>query len=148
MFRRTHHVSINVMDLERSLRFYRDLLGLEPLIEPEDVTGPGFGKATKLSGARIRYSILRVGDGTSLIWLIQFLKPKAKRSTQRVYDTGAPHIAFGVDDIGAAKAELEAKGVKFNSEPIRIGDGPLRGTLFVYFQDPDGITLELFEEAG
>jgi catechol 2,3-dioxygenase-like lactoylglutathione lyase family enzyme len=141
-----HHVSLNVMDLERSLKFYRDVLGLEPLFQPEDVMGPGFGKAARIDGAKIRYSVLRVGDGTSLVWLIQFLTPGAKPSKQRVYDTGAPHIAFRVDDIDEVKAKLESKGVKFNSEPIRVGDGPLNGSSFVYFPDPDGVVLEIFEE--
>jgi catechol 2,3-dioxygenase-like lactoylglutathione lyase family enzyme len=143
-----HHVSLNVMDLERSLRFYRDVLGLEPLFGPEDVTGPGFGRATKIDGAKIRYTVLRVGDGTSLVWLIQFLAPRARPSRQQVHDTEAPHIAFRVDDIDEAKARLEARGVKFTSEPIRVDDGPLSGRSFVYFPDPDGVILEIFEETA
>lgn len=121
---------------------------MEPLFKPEDVTGPGFGRATRIDGAKIRYAVLGVGDGTSVVWLIQFLTPKAKPSKQRAYDTGAPHIAFRVDNIDEAKARLEAKGVKFNSEPIRIGDGPLSGRSFAYFTDPDGVILEIFEEVA
>ena len=45
------------------------------------------------------------------------------------------------------KANLEAKGVEFNSDPIRVGDGPLNGKLFVYFPDPVGVILELFGES-
>jgi catechol 2,3-dioxygenase-like lactoylglutathione lyase family enzyme len=147
LLKEIHHVSLNVMDLERSLRFYADVLGLEPLFKPEQVTGSGFARASKVDGAKIRYSVLRVGDGTTFVWLIQFLTPKADVSRQRTYDTGTPHIAFRVDDIDEAKAKLEAKGVEFNSEPIRIGDGPLGGRSFVYFSDPDGVVLEIFEEA-
>ena len=141
-------MSLNVLDLERSLRFYEDVLGLERLFQPEDVTGPGFGKATKIEGAKIRYAVLRVGTGTSFLWLIQFLNPKAKPSQQRVADTGAPHVAFRVDDIDEAKAKLESKGAKFNSDPIRVDDGPLSGRSFAYLLDPDGIIIEIFEEAS
>jgi catechol 2,3-dioxygenase-like lactoylglutathione lyase family enzyme len=148
LLREIHHVSLNVMDLERSLKFYRDVLGFEQLFDPEEVGGTGFARAIGIDGAKIRYVVLRVGDGVSLVWLIQFLTPRAKANKQRPYATGAPHISFRVDDIDEAMTRLEAKGVKFNSEPIRIGDGPLSGRSFVYFPDPDGVVLEIFEEAG
>ena len=141
-----HHVSLNVSNLERSLAFYRDVLSLEPLIPSENVEGSGFGRAVKIDGAKIRYAVLRAKDGATSLWLIQFLTPKARQSTQQANDTGAPHVAFNVDDIGEAKAKLEARGVKFNSEPIKVDDGPLSGRSFVYFPDPDGVTIELFEE--
>jgi len=147
LFRGVHHTALNVMDLERSLSFYRDVLGLKPLFEPEDVIGPGFGRAMKIDGAKIRYVHLEAGDESTIVELIQFLTPKAKHSKLRKYDTGAPHIAFRVDDIDEAKGKLEAKGVRFISDPVRIGDGPLEGKSFVYFSDPDGLVLELFEEA-
>jgi len=147
LLRGIHHTALNVMDLERSLSFYRDVLGLNPLFEPEDVIGPGFGRAMKIDGARIRYAHLKAGDGSTLVELIQFMTPKAKDSKLNKYDTGAPHIAFRVDDIDKAKSKLEARGVKFMSEPVRIGDGSLKGKSFVYFSDPDGLILELFQEA-
>lgn len=146
LLRGVHHTALNVTDLGRSLSFYRDVLGLKPLFEPEDVVGPGFGRAMKIKNAKIRYVHLAAGDGSTLVELIQFLTPKAKHSKLRKYDTGAPHIAFRVEDIDEAKDKLEAKGVRFISDPVRIGDGPLKGKSFVYFSDPDGLILELFEE--
>jgi catechol 2,3-dioxygenase-like lactoylglutathione lyase family enzyme len=141
-----HHTALNVADLGRSLIFYRDVLGLKPLFEPEEVVGPGFGRAMKIDGAKIKYVHLAASDGSTLVELIQFLTPKPKNNKLRKYDTGAPHIAFRVDDIDEAKERLEAKGVRFISDPVRIGDGPLKGKSFVYFSDPDGLVLELLEE--
>jgi catechol 2,3-dioxygenase-like lactoylglutathione lyase family enzyme len=121
-----HHISINVTDFQRSLEFYRDVLGLEPVFEPEEVTGPGFARAAGLDRARFRYTQLKVGDGSTLVELVQFLEPKGSKTARKVYDPGAAHVEFKVDDVAAAKARLEARGVRFNSEPIRIGDGPLK----------------------
>ena len=45
----------------------------------------------------------------------------------------------------ACHADLKAKGVRFKSEPVSITAGPNAGGLVVYFYDPDGYTLELFQ---
>lgn len=146
VFREIHHTALNVLDIDRSVKFYKDVLGLELLFEPQEASGEAFEKATKINGAKIRFTMLKVADGSTLIELIQYLTPKAKPNEQKICDTGAPHVAFRVDDIDEAKAKLESKGVKFNSDPVRIKEGPLKGRGFVYFPDPDGLTLELFQE--
>ena len=56
-------------------------------------------------------------------------------------------MAFQVDDIAAAKAELEAGGIEFYSEVNVVNDGVLAGWRWVYFADPDGYPLELVENA-
>ena len=56
-------------------------------------------------------------------------------------------MAFQVDDIEAAKAGLEAKGVTFYSGVNVVDDGVLAGWRWVYFEDPDGYPLELVEVA-
>ena len=60
---------------------------------------------------------------------------------------GAGHVCFQVDDVRAAKAELEAKGVEFYSDVNVVDEGPLAGWRWVYFPDPDGLPLELVEVA-
>lgn len=81
-----------------------------------------------------------------MIELIQFFEPKPGSSEQKMYQTGASHIEFRVRNIDEAKASLETNGLRFNSDPIRIGDVPLKGRSYVYFSDPDGLMLGLFEE--
>ena len=58
---------------------------------------------------------------------------------------GASHLCLTVDDLRACHADLKAKGVRFKSEPVKITAGPNTGGLVVYFYDPDGYTLELFQ---
>ena len=58
---------------------------------------------------------------------------------------GNSHLAFLVDDLRAAYEELSAKGVKFKSEPVEIDYGENDGAWGIYLEDPDGITMELFQ---
>jgi lactoylglutathione lyase len=145
-FLEIHHTALNVTDMDRSLKFYRGILGLELLFEPQEASGGSFEKATHIHGAKIKFTMLKVAGGKTFIELIQYLNPRAKPNQISISDTGAPHVAFRVDDINEAKSKLESKGVKFNSDPVRIQTGPLKGRSFVYFKDPDGLTLELFQE--
>jgi lactoylglutathione lyase len=145
-FQEIHHTALNVTDMERSLKFYREVLGLEPMFEPQEASGERFEKATHIPGAKIKFTMLKIGNGHTFIELIQYVNPKAKPNQLTISDTGAPHVAFRVDNIDETKAKLESKGVKFNSDPVRIQAGPLKGRSFVYFKDPDGLTLELFQE--
>jgi lactoylglutathione lyase len=146
LFREIHHTALNVTDMDRSLKFYKNILGLEAMFEPQEASGEQFERATEIPGAKIKFTMLKIGGGDTFIELIQYVNPQAKPNELKISDTGAPHVAFRVDNIDEAKANLESKGVKFNSDPVRIVAGPLKGRSFVYFKDPDGLTLELFEE--
>ena len=69
---------------------------------------------------------------------------RARRATSAV---PVSHVAFRVDDIRAAKTELEAKGIEFFSDINVVDEGVLAGWRWVYFADPDGYPLELVEVA-
>ena len=79
--------------------------------------------------------------------LLSYNNDRDENFSRRNSDVGSPHLCIVVDDINASYQELKAKGVEFFAEPLHIEGGPLDGCWFVYFRDPDGITLELFEEA-
>ena len=66
----------------------------------------------------------------------------AETATNR---SGNSHLCLTVNDLRACHADLNAKGVRFKSEPVTITAGPNAGGLVVYFYDPDGYTLELFQ---
>jgi catechol 2,3-dioxygenase-like lactoylglutathione lyase family enzyme len=114
-----HHVGITVSDLDRSLEFYRGLLGLH--IEAR-------------------------ADGR-LLELIQYTAGGGERLTQRTSDPGACHVAISVDDIDATCERLERAGVTLRSKPITLADSGPRwdGSRVVYTVDPDGATVELIQ---
>jgi catechol 2,3-dioxygenase-like lactoylglutathione lyase family enzyme len=142
-----HHVGITVKDLDASIRFYHDVLGLSFVNEPSPwFEGEGVGKAVGVPGAALRQVSLKLGDTT--LELLEYSSPPSQTSGPLLSNNlGASHVAFLVDDIHAKKAELEAKGIEFYSDVNVVDEGVLAGWRWVYFEDPDGYPLELVEVA-
>ena len=126
MLRRIHHAAIICADYEVSKRFYTQTLGLEVLAENYREARQSF----KLD--------LALPDG-SQIELFSF--PGAPPRPSYPEARGLRHLAFTVDDVVRCKAELEAKGLAV--EPVRVDE--YTGKRFVFFADPDGLPLELYE---
>ena len=131
------HVSVYVTDLERSLPFYRDALGLEVLFEAE-LAGPGLDTVTQSKGASGRMVGLHVPGGMS-IELIQ-----GGRQTGKV-EAGRDTMIFSlcVDDLDAAHESLAQAGVEALQPPTEIA-----GLRMFFIRDPDGRRIELIEFPG
>lgn len=84
--------------------------------------------------------------GNDCIELLQYVEPSGKPYDRMNCDTGNLHIAFRVPDIEKTYATLKERGVKFNSPPNNIDSGPLKGDVYCYFLDPDGVTLEIYQD--
>jgi lactoylglutathione lyase len=141
MIKAIHHSGIGVHDMEASLKFYCDQLGLEKG-EDVEVEGPLVGEIVGLPpDAKVRIVHLKVCDGQELE-LFQYMKPSASKFPQDFLqsDGGVIHVALIVDDLMEIYERLKAEGVKFNSKPYNLGGG-----LCVYMRDPDGITVELMQ---
>src|SRR3954447_292779 len=142
-----HYVGITVKDLEASIHFYHDVLGLQFSNEPSPwFDGPELGPAVGVPGAALRQVSLILGE-TTLELLEDKSPPSASERPLFSNNIGASHVAFVVDDIHATKAELEAKGIDFYSDVNVVDEGVLAGWRWVYFEDPDGYPLELVEVA-
>jgi catechol 2,3-dioxygenase-like lactoylglutathione lyase family enzyme len=97
-------------------------------------------------GAVLRQVCLRLGD--TQLELLEYRTPPSQTERPLLsHSIGASHVAFSVEDIEAAKAALEARGVRFYSGINVVDDGVLAGWRWVYFADPDGYPLELVENA-
>jgi len=144
------HFSFTVKDLEASKRFYRDLLGLE-LIHEQSQNNEYTSKLVNYENAHLKvamFAISNIDHGVSghVIELVEYINPKGTDINLETKNTGVGHIAFVVDDIHAEFDRLSSAGVKFKAEkPISIKEGRNRGGYTIYFFDPDGITLELFQ---
>jgi len=75
-----------------------------------------------------------------VIELFSFPQPPARPTQPEA--CGLRHLAFSVDDVEAAKQSLEDQGVR--CEAVRID--PLTGKLFTFFNDPDGLPLEIYQD--
>jgi catechol 2,3-dioxygenase-like lactoylglutathione lyase family enzyme len=140
-----NHVGLTVSDLDRSVAFYRDLLGFTVRYQRGEVTAEYMPRLVGLPGARLKIAGLDL-PGLHLD-LLQYLAPPGATEASRTCDIGNGHLGFTVDDIHAAYRRLSAAGVRFKSEPVAITQGPNQGGWAVYFTDPDGITLEMIQRA-
>jgi len=139
-----HHVGITVGDIERSVRFYRDLLGLT-LVRRREVEADYVTQQTGYAGVRLSVaSFESPGSGPSLE-LAQYVTHAGEQSDQATNRPGNSHLCLRVDNLRAAYQDLRAQGVRFRSEPVSITAGPNQGGLVVYLYDPDGHIVELFQ---
>jgi len=142
MITSVNHTSFTVSDLDRSIAFYRDLLGME-LISLAGRDPAFVEKVTGIPGANLKVAYLQAPGHR--LELIQYFSPPGKKLELQTNNVGCAHLAFNVDDLPKMYAEMKAKGVHFKSAPQEVSAGPNKGTLTVYFTDPDGITLEFLQ---
>ena len=139
------HVGITVSDLQKSIAFYRDVLGLKlDRIEPPH---PSRGRKLGVPGAIVEIAIMKYGENDS-IELIKYIEPEAPNKVgPPVNAISAMHICFRVDNIVEEMKRLKALGVKFvgGDDYEENTFGPLKGLKWVYFKDPDGTNLEIQE---
>ncbi len=140
-----NHVSFTVSDLERSVRFYTETLGLS-LID-RALRDTGFSESvTGVEGAELDIAYIQ-GPGDCNLELIQYLSPAGDRLPTSMHHVGRAHICFVVSDFSAALSALRAEGVHFASKgKCIVPAGPNKGKGVVYFHDPDGYTIEFFSK--
>lgn len=123
-----HHVAVICSDYERSKRFYTEVLHLRIIRE------------TYRAERRSHKLDLEVPGGTQ-IELFSFPGPPRRPSYPEA--CGLRHLAFAVRGLEGAIEELRARGIEV--EPTRVD--PLTGKRFTFFADPDGLPIELYDEA-
>jgi catechol 2,3-dioxygenase-like lactoylglutathione lyase family enzyme len=140
-----HHTGYTVSDLDRSLVFYRDLLGCE-VIATQEKEGGYLAAIVGYPDAHVRMAHLRLPDGEHVIELFEYLSPAGGKADVEPRNVGASHLCFIVTDLLSLHEDLVAQDVtSFVSAPVEVDTGINRGGLAVYLRDPDGITVELFQ---
>lgn len=148
MIRAIDHINIVVANLERSVRFYTELLGFR-LMKEARLEGEWIDRIVGLKGVKGRVAYVVAPAGEPRIELLCYEQPAGAdpQENRRANTVGLRHIALQVDDIAAVAAKLRAAGVEFFSEPVRVPAGVVRHDqgekTLVYFLDPDGVILEL-----
>ena len=138
------HTGITVSNLERSLTFWRDVVGLE-FSHTARQTGELAREITGVAGAEIKIAVLRTPGGHK-IELLEYLAPAdRKRANLRPCDVGSLHVALLVQDLDVVLERIAAFGWKPAGKPQILKSGPNAGRRVVYVRDPDGTTIEFMQ---
>jgi catechol 2,3-dioxygenase-like lactoylglutathione lyase family enzyme len=139
-----HHTGYTVADLDRSVEFYRDLLGCE-LLGIQEREGGYLAAVVGYPDAHVRMAHLRAADSAHIIELFQYISPTPGELDLEPRKVGTAHLCFVVEDLAAVYQRLLAAGVEFISRPVDVDVGANAGGRALYFRDPDGIPMELFQ---
>ena len=138
------HTGITVTNLERSLAFWRDVLGFE-LSHRAHQTGELASEITGVAGAEILIAVLKTPTGHK-IELLEYLAPADRQHLNpRPCDIGSVHVALAVDDLDAVLSAIAPFGWKTAGQPQTLEIGPNAGKRVVYVRDPDGTTIEFMQ---
>ncbi len=137
-------VTLSVPDLERSLRFFAEVLGLG-VLDGTSLHGPEHEALWGLEGAERRAAVLSAGD--FLVELVQYTNPagRPRPSGYRISDQGLLNVAFGFRTREALRETYErcrAAGHEGNSRPLSLGAWSV-----VYVDDDQGFSVELLHVA-
>ncbi len=122
------HTSIRTSDMDRTVAFYTDVLGME-LVRQKAVAERNLTISFLESEGGHQIEVLRVDGQTA------FQVPSYK---ERVFD----HLAFEVSDLDGVLAACPEWGGQVVEEPFHL---PGSTSLYAFIQDPDGITIELIQ---
>jgi catechol 2,3-dioxygenase-like lactoylglutathione lyase family enzyme len=122
-----HHVGLVVRDLDRSIWFYHDVLGLQFANEPTPwFDGPELEKGVGVPGATLRQVSLWVGENSTMELIEYGNRPASSTAPVPNNFLGAAHVCFMVDDVDVG-VELDALGLHHGLRRADGGDGVADG---------------------
>jgi lactoylglutathione lyase len=124
------HTMLRVKDLDKSLHFYNDLLGMQLLRKRDYPTG--------------KFTLAFVGYGDETDSTVIELTHNWGQEEPYALGSGFGHLAIGVPDVYKACEQLAAAGVKI---PRPAGPMAHGGAVIAFIEDPDGYRIELIERS-
>lgn len=148
MIGRIYHVGLTVSDLDRSIAFYRDVLGLTYQGEMV-MTGPATDALFQRKDCKVRVAYLNGSEHVEAppVELIQFVGDAAEKEAPGLFTPSISELCFYTDAIDAVYERLLSKGVDCLSPPVAFDftDQGFGKSKAFYFKDPDGIILEMMQ---
>ena len=139
--KRVNHTGISVRDMDASLAFYRDLLGLELIFDSDVDDVPPLNAVVGMDEARGRVTWLRAGDTMIELWQWNHPQGRPLPADYRPADKGVTHYALEVDDVDELYERVVAAGFRANTKPLDLG---LHKT--TYIRGPDDEIIEILED--
>jgi len=142
MIKNVRHFGVVVTNMQQSLKFYRDLLGLDIQRELHE-SGEFLDNMLNMKNVNVHTIKMSVSDGITLVELLEFEShPKSLQNNIKISNIGASHLAFTVYNLQETYTKLKNAGVQFNAPPQNSPDGYAKVT---FCHDPDGTPIELVE---
>lgn len=140
-------ISLFVRDLEASLAFYRDLLGLT-LVADKQVAGPGAARLMGLDDCRLRVAYLQAERNEfGMVGLFEVQEPPLPSAPALAQPAmlGRAVVGFATADAQKLAARLRAADVEFLVEPVDYANPTLGEFVEMLVADPDGMALSFVE---
>ncbi len=150
MINKIDHINIIVSNLEKSVKFYTEILGFKE-IRRAKLKGYWIEQVVGLENVEAEVSYIIASEGELRIELLHYFAPKGEKvEYNSIANTiGIRHVAFQVKNIYDFVEMLKNKGVKFISKPVEVPISTIKHDdghkILCYFHDPDGVILELAE---
>ena len=143
------HFSFTVKDIDRSVEFYTNVIGMK-LVHSQVQHNEYTTKLVAYEDAHLKVAQLAIDAmqqqrSGHLLELVEYVYPVCEPTDTATCRPGSAHLAFQVDDIFAEYNRMRDLGVRFKSEPVAITAGINKGGYTCYFLDPDDITLEILQ---
>jgi catechol 2,3-dioxygenase-like lactoylglutathione lyase family enzyme len=147
--RSTSHIAIGVSNMERSLRFYRDLLGLRVTLDDPQENPGGMLRTVSGSQQSTRHGVyLRWEDGPHATFIVLSENRPTSGEAIKLNQVGIHHFAFWVEDLQETYEKVKTAGVPIVLPPttfdtVAYGEPAGGKVMTTLFKDPDGIVIQL-----
>src|SRR5439155_6812083 len=108
------HIGLTVSRLERSLAFYRLLLGSEPILE-QIVREPHVAEIVGYDEIELAIALFEIPGSTTILELLEYRRPEGAAIDMETANPGNVHLCLVVEDLDAEFGRLTAEGVSFRS---------------------------------
>ena len=141
-----HHHGFTVSDAVRSVTFYRDLLGLELVRVSERRDLPSYDRMLGHDNVVLKVAILRHAVNDFILELVEYKNPVGRKRELDNPFIGSSHLAFEVDDVDVVYASFRDAGYGAINSPVDVERDGIAVARAMYGLDPDGISIEIFQE--
>ena len=145
---KVHHHGFTVSDLGASLKFYRDTLGLKIIRESVRKDLPSYDHILGFKEVHLQMALLSHPVNEFFLELFQYINPPTQKRDLRNDFVGSSHVAFEVADVDLMHRNIVKAGYSAINDPVDVMRDGLKVARSVYALDPDGISVELFQEFG
>lgn len=143
-----HHHGFTVSSIDRSLPFYCDVLGLTVVRISERKNLPSYDEILGYDQVELRVALLTHAESRFLLELFEYRNPPIQKRPLENYFVGASHVAFHVSGVDSLYDRIVSAGYKSISPPVDVVRDGVLVARALYALDPDGISVELFEECA